>query len=52
MLMIIINFFISTIYYTDMRADCGSYFVTMYIYTEITKRLQKKRNEKERKIEA
>jgi len=32
-----------------MRADCSSYFVTMYMYTETTKGLQKKRDEKRRR---
>jgi len=32
-----------------VRADHGSYFVTMYMHTKTIKGLQKKRDEKERK---
>ena len=32
-----------------MRADCGSYFITMYMQNEITKGLKKKKNERENK---
>jgi len=31
------DFFSSTIYYMGTRADYGSYFVTIYIQTEMTK---------------
>jgi len=31
------------------RADYGSYFITTYMHTEMTKEQQKKRDEKERK---
>jgi len=32
-----------------MRADCGSYFITMYIQTEMTKGLKKRKDKRENK---
>ena len=42
-------FFLQQFVTWGVRADCGSYFITMYIQTEMTKGLKKGKDKREQK---